>query len=94
MSRTNLYLSPYGRAGAGRDFLVFGSFSALKPSLSHPIPRTLTSGISGGSGHLLAFGGVFQKLLSRLIGVIGARFLGFPSLLDTIETRTKSATAT
>jgi hypothetical protein len=78
MSRTNLYLSPYGRAGAGRDFLVFGSFSALKPSLSHPIPRALASGISSGSGHLLAFGGVFRKLLSRIDRCHRRSLLEFP----------------
>ena len=78
MSRTNLYLSPYGRAGAGRDFLVFGSFSALKPPLSHPIPRALDSGISGGSGHLFAFGGVFRKLLSRIDRCHRRSLLGFP----------------
>ncbi len=78
MSRTNLYLSPHGRASAGRNFLVFGSFSALKPSLSHPIPRALTSGISCGCGHLLTFGGVFQKLLSRIDRCHRRSLLGFP----------------
>ena len=90
MSRTNLCLSPYGHAGAGRNFLVFGSFSALKPSLSHPIPRGFASGISGGFGHLLAFGGVFQKFLSWIDRCHRRSLLDFPSLLDTIEARTKS----
>jgi hypothetical protein len=37
---------------------VLGSFSALKPSLSHPAPRRLTRGIARELGHLQAFGGV------------------------------------
>src|SRR6266511_3933296 len=37
---------------------ILGSFSALKPSLSHPAPRRLTRGIARELGHLQAFGGV------------------------------------
>ena len=93
MSRTNLCLSPYGYAGAGRNLLVFGSFSALKPSHSHPIPRGFASGISGGLGHLLALGGVFQKFVSWIDRCHRRSLLGFPVPMDTIEWRTKRATA-
>jgi hypothetical protein len=34
----------------------------------------------------------FKNSSAGLIGVIGARFLGFPSLLDTIECRTRRTT--
>ena len=93
MSRTSLCLSPYGYAGAGRNLLVFGSFSALKPSHSHPIPRGFASGISGGLGHLLALGGVFQKFVSWIDRCHRRSLLGFPVPMDTIEWRTKRATA-
>jgi hypothetical protein len=92
MSRTNLYLSPYRRASAGRNFLVFGSFSALKPSLSHPIPRAFISGISGGFGHLLAFGGMFQKLVSRIDRCHRRSLLGFPVPVGHLECLTRRTT--
>ena len=91
MGRSKLCLSPKRRPSVGRDFLVSCSFSALKPSLSHPIPRGLASGISGGRGHLLAFGGVFQKLVSRIDRCHRRSLLGFPVLLDTIECRIRRA---
>jgi hypothetical protein len=93
MSRTNLCLSPYGYSGAGHNLLVFGSFSALKPSHSHPIPRGFASGISGGLGHLLALGGVLQKFVSWIDWCHRRSLLGFPFPMDTIEWRTKPATA-
>jgi hypothetical protein len=73
--------------------LVFGSFSALKPSHSHPIPRGFASGISGGLGHLPALGGVLQKFVSWIDWCHRRSLLGFPFPMDTIEWRTKPATA-
>ena len=48
---------------------------------------------SGGLGHLLALGGVFQKFVSWIDRCHRRSLLGFPVPMDTIEWRTKRATA-
>ena len=79
MSRANLCLSPYGYAGAGRNLLVFGSFSALKPSHSHPI-RGFARGFLVALAICWHSAACFKNTSAGLIGVMGARFLDFPSL--------------
>ena len=49
-----------------RQALALGSFSTLKPSLSHPVPSRLARGIARKLSHLLAVGGVSQKFISRV----------------------------
>ena len=78
MGQTKLCLPPYGYSDAGRNFLVFGSFSALKPPLGHPVPRCLAGRVSRGLGHLLAFGGVLEKFVSWIDRSHERSLLGFP----------------
>ena len=84
MDRTEVCWPTYGYSRASRNFLVFGSFSALKPSLGHSVPRRLAGRISRGLRHLLALGGVSQKFVSWIDGSHGRSLLGFPSPPDTI----------
>ena len=49
-----------------REALALGSFSTLKPSLSHLVPRRLARGIARKLSHLLTVGGVSQKFISRI----------------------------
>ena len=84
MDRTEICLPTYGYSRASSNFLVFGSFSALKPSLGHSVPRRLAGRISRGLRHLLALGGVSQKFVSWIDGSHGRSLLGFPSPPETI----------
>jgi hypothetical protein len=65
-SRTRLGLPPLERAGACRDGLIFGSFSALEPSFGHTIPRRLVGRISRSFGHPLALGGLLHEFVRRI----------------------------
>ena len=49
-----------------RHAWALGSFSTLKPSISHPLPCRLAGWIARKLSHLLTIGGVSQKFISRI----------------------------
>jgi hypothetical protein len=71
-----------------RQALALGSFSTLKPSLSHPVPSRLARGIARKLSHLLAVGGVSQKFISRVHrGHETLTLVSWPPLPNTIHMR-------